>query len=86
MARAGSPRRAGSVADIRTPIIVAEVTSRRRRGLRGRAARAIAYQETARISIEAIISAGRDQHPAGVGADDARDHVLDARSGGLREP
>ena len=55
MARAGSPRRAGSVADIRTPIIVAEVTSRRRSGLRGRAARAIAYQETARISIEAII-------------------------------
>ena len=55
MARAGSPRRAGSVADIRTPIIVAEVTSRRRSGLRGRAARAIAYQETARMSIEAII-------------------------------
>ena len=35
IARAGSPRRAGRVADISTPIIVAEVTSRRRSGLRG---------------------------------------------------
>ena len=57
MARAGSPRRAGSVADISTPIIVAEVTSRRRSGPRGSAARAIANQETARMNIEAIISA-----------------------------
>ena len=57
MARAGSPRRAGSVADISTPIIVAEVTSRRRSGLRGSAARAIANQETARRNIEAIIRA-----------------------------
>ena len=32
IARAGSPRRAGRVADIRTPTIVAEVTSRRRSG------------------------------------------------------
>ncbi len=57
MARAGSPRRAGSVADISTPIIVAEVTSRRRSGLRGSAARAIANQETARKNMEAIIKA-----------------------------
>ena len=57
MARAGSPRRAGSVADISTPIIVAEVTSRRRSGLRGSAARAIANQEAARKNIEAIIKA-----------------------------
>ena len=78
MARAGSPRRAGRVADIRTPIIVAEVTSRRRSGLRGSAARAIANQETARRIIEAIIKRGRDQHPAGIGADDAGDHVLGA--------
>ena len=63
IARAGSPRRAGSVADISTPTIVAEVTSRRRSGLRGSAARAIEYQELARRNIEAIISAGRDQRP-----------------------
>ena len=55
MARAGSPRRAGSVADMSTPIIVAEVTSRRRSRLCGSAARAIAYQEAARNIIAAII-------------------------------
>ena len=57
IARAGSPRRAGRVADISTPTIVAEATSRRRRGRRGSAARAIEYQEPARRNIEAIISA-----------------------------
>ena len=57
IARAGSPRRAGSVADISTPIIVAEVTSRRRRGLFGSAARAIAYQEVARRKSDPHISA-----------------------------
>ncbi len=57
IARAGSPRRAGSVADIRTPTIVAEATSRRRRGLRGSAAFAIENQALARRNIEAIISA-----------------------------
>ena len=57
MARAGSPRRAGSVADMRTPIIVAEVTSRRRSGRCGSAARAISSQEAARRNIEAIIRA-----------------------------
>ena len=57
IARAGSPRRAGRVADISTPIIVAEVTSRRRSGRRGSAARAIENHEVARRNIEAIISA-----------------------------
>ncbi len=56
IARAGSPRRAGSVADINTPIIVAEVTSRRRTLRPGSAARAIATQEAARANIAAIIS------------------------------
>ena len=45
IALAGSPSRAGSVADISTPIIVAEVTSRRRTGRPGSAARAIETQE-----------------------------------------
>ena len=57
IARAGSPRRAGSVADISTPIIVAEVTSRRRSGVFGSAERAIEYQEPARSSIDAHIRA-----------------------------
>ena len=57
IARAGSPRRAGRVADISTPTIVAEATSRRRSGLRGSAARAIEYHDEARRNIEAIIRA-----------------------------
>ena len=57
IARAGSPRRAGSVADISTPIIVAEVTSRRRTGRLGSAARTIPYQEAARKKSERAISA-----------------------------
>ena len=57
IARAGSPRRAGRVADMRTPIIVAEVTSRRRTGRRGSAARTIQYQEAARKKSESAISA-----------------------------
>ena len=56
-ARAGSPRRAGRVADISTPIIVAEVTSRRRIGRLGSAARAIQYQEAARKKSELAIRA-----------------------------
>ena len=65
MARAGSPRRAGSVADISTPIIVAEVTSRRRSGLRGSAARAIAYQEAARRIIASHHQAESRSGPSG---------------------
>ena len=57
VARAGSPRRAGRVADISTPIIVAEVTSRRRTVRPGRAARTIATHEAARANIAPIISA-----------------------------
>ena len=57
IARAGSPRRAGKVADISTPIIVAEVTSRRRIVCRGRAERAIAYQAFERRKSDAHISA-----------------------------
>ncbi len=57
MARAGSPRRAGSVADISTPIIVAEVTSRRRSGRSGSAALTIQNQEAARKNSESPIRA-----------------------------
>ena len=56
IALAGSPRRAGSVADISTPTIVPDVMSRRRTGRLGSAARTIAYQDPARTNIEAIIS------------------------------
>ena len=54
-ARAGSPSRAGRVADISTPIIVAEVTSRRRTGRLGSAARTIQYQDAARKKSERAI-------------------------------
>ena len=57
IARAGSPSRAGNVADISTPIIVAEVTSRRRTGRFGNAARTIQYQEAARKKSERAIRA-----------------------------
>ena len=63
-ALAGSPRRAGRVADISTPIIVAEVTSRRRTGRFGSAARAIQYQEAARKNIEIAIRREGDEDPA----------------------
>ncbi len=78
IARAGSPRRAGRVADISTPIIVAEVTSRRRTG-RPRQCRAHdpvpgggAEEERERHQ-----GAG-DEDPGEVGADDAGDDVVDA--------
>ena len=57
IALAGSPRRAGRVADISTPIIVAEVKSRRRSGTDGSAARVATYQVAARKNSEAIIRA-----------------------------
>ena len=77
-ARAGSPRRAGRVADISTPIIVAEVTSRRRTGRLGSAARAIQYQEAARKKSELAISAAGDEDQRQVRADDAFDDLVDA--------
>ena len=77
-ARAGSPRRAGRVADISTPIIVAEVTSRRRTGRLGSAARDDPVPGGgAEEEREGHQRAG-DQHPAEVGADDAFDDVVDA--------
>ena len=75
---AGSPSRAGRVADMRTPIIVAEVTSRRRTWCRGRAARAIAIQETARTNIAATIRAQAIRTQLEVRVDDARDDLVDA--------
>ena len=57
IALAGSPSRAGRVADMSTPIIVAEVKSRRRSGVVGRAERAARNQAPERKNIEAIISA-----------------------------
>ena len=52
IALAGSPTRAGSVADISTPIIVAEVKSRRRSVATGSAERAAWNQAPARKNIE----------------------------------
>ena len=54
-AREGSPSRAGRVADMSTPIIVARAVSRRRTRMPGMAARRIACQASARISMEAHI-------------------------------
>ena len=56
-ARDGSPSRAGSVADISTPIVVPCTASTIRGRASGSAAFRIACQETARSSIEAHISA-----------------------------
>ena len=56
-ARDGSPSRAGSVADISTPIVVPWTASTIRGLASGSAALRIACQETARRSIEAHISA-----------------------------
>ena len=54
-AREGSPRRAGSVADISTPIEVPCIASAKRGSASGSAALRIACQETARRTIEAHI-------------------------------
>ncbi len=56
-ARDGSPSRAGSVADISTPIVVPCIASVKRGRACGSAARRIACQETARSTIEPHISA-----------------------------
>ncbi len=56
-AREGSPSRAGSVADMSTPIITPRVTQRRRTCTPGSAARRIACQDSARSSIEEHIRA-----------------------------
>ncbi len=78
IARAGSPRRAGRVADISTPIIVAEVTSRRRTGpVRQRRTDDPVPGRGAEEERERHQPAG-DQHPGDVGADDAGEDVVDA--------
>ena len=71
-ARDGSPSRAGRVADISTPIIVARAASRRRTRVPGRAARRIACQASARTSIEAHMSAKATSTQTGVAATMAR--------------
>ena len=78
IARAGSPRRAGSVADISTPIIVAEVTSRRRSGRRGSAERAIENQAPARKNIEATSARWRPGPRRSPSATALVDDVVDA--------
>ena len=86
IALAGSPRRAGSVADISTPIIVAEVTSRRRSALAGqRRPGRSRYQEAARKNIDGHHQRARDQHPREVRADDALDDACRSRSAAPRE-
>ena len=71
-ARLGSPKRAGRVADISTPIIVARAVSRRRTRVSGSAARRIACQASARSSIEAHMSAKATSTQIGVAATIAR--------------
>ena len=78
IARAGSPRRAGSVADISTPTIVAEVKSRRRSGAARQRRAGVEYQAAARKNIDAHHQRGRDQDPGEVRADGALDHAVDA--------
>ena len=51
-ARDGSPRRAGSVADISTPIITPRAASRRRTRVPGSAERSTACQDSARRNID----------------------------------
>ena len=71
-AREGSPSRAGSVADISTPIIVARAVSRRRGRTPGSAARKIACQASARRSIEAHMRVKAASTHHGVAASRAR--------------
>ena len=87
-ARDGSPSRAGSVADISTPIIVARAASRRRTRVPGSAARRIACHASARTSIEAHISANATSTQTGVAATIARpiDSMPSRWSASTREP
>ena len=78
IARAGSPARAGSVADISTPIIVAEVTSRRRIRRSGSAERIAANQEIARMKRLATIRAKASRTHDFVVVDDVVDNAVDA--------
>ena len=71
-ARDGSPRRAGRVADMSTPIIVARAVSRRRTRVPGSAARRIACQASARTSIERHMSMKPTSTQTGVAARSAR--------------
>ena len=70
-ARDGSPRRAGSVADISTPIITPRVASRRRTRTPGSAARRMACHDSARSSMDAHISANDRKTQTGVAASSA---------------
>ena len=85
-AREGSPRRAGSVADISTPIVVPWTASAIRGRASGSAAFKIACQETARSSIEAHISASPNSTHGGLERTSAspirdRPDVLDRQHG-----
>ena len=71
-AREGSPSRAGRVADMSTPIMVARAVSRRRTRMPGIAARRIACHASARSSIEAHMSAKPASTHTGVAANSAR--------------
>ena len=70
-ARDGSPRRAGSVADMSTPIISPRAVSRRRTRTPGSAAVRIACHASARRSIEPHISAKATSTQPGVAATSA---------------
>ena len=88
-AREGSPSRAGSVADISTPIAVPCIASAKRGRDAGSAARRIACHDTARSTIEAHISAIAEQHPGGARGEHRRGDGVPAdalRRRGRRRP
>src|ERR687892_705661 len=85
-AREGSPSRAGSVADISTPIIVPRAVSRRRTRSPGRAARRIACQASARSNMEPHISAKATRTQIGEAARTGRLGVLRLQRGQPRGP
>ncbi len=74
-AREGSPRRAGSVADISTPMKVPCSASRRRAGRQVGAAERIAYQARPRTTIETHIKREAGGHQPGAGGDEAGEHA-----------
>ena len=67
-AREGSPRRAGRVADMSTPIITPRAASRRRTRVPGSAERSTACHDSARRNIEAHISPNASSTHVGVAA------------------
>ena len=77
-AREGSPRRAGSVADMSTPMNVPCIASRRRTRALGQRGAQDRVPGDARRTIEAHISAEAGEHPRRGSSDQRRDDPVDA--------